>query len=245
MENYMENQTTRARKVIHIAGSLSLLLAPLGVAIGWGISYERFMDFFKFTFSSPYISSGTSDTVGNFLTLLTVPDGGFRYFLFPHYIIYASIPVFIAASLFLAHILFKKAPWHALIGSVLTSIGAVYFVGVLGAWLSFPAVLNIPADQINGLLPVLKALSTVQGALLVSTMLSILVFLGLIILGFGFYTSKLIPRWSAVLIILGNALIIMFAGTENWMTVGSLLMFIGMLPLALQMLHVNNIDHQV
>ena len=241
----MKDQNARVQKVIRIAGSLSLLLAPLGIAIGWGISYESFADFFKFTFSSPYISSGKSDSVGDLLALLTGPDGGFRYFLLPHYIIYASIPVFIAASLFLARIMFKKAPWQALIGSVLTSIGAVYFIGVLGAWLSFPAVLNIPADQTNGLLPILKALSTEQGALLVSTMLSLLVFVGLIILGFGLYAAKLIPRWSAILIILGSALVITFAGTENWMVVGSLLIFTGMLPLALKMLHAENIDQQV
>lgn len=233
----MEHQNiSTVRSFMRIAGSLSLILAPLGVAVGWALNYPSLAAFLHFDFASPYLASGQSDSTGQFLATL-LEDGGFRFFLLPHYFVYAAIPLFIAASLFLADVLFRKAPWHALIGTTLTSVGAVYFIGVLGAWMSFPAILNIPADQVPNLLPVLAALTTVQGILLVSTMLSILLFLGMVILGFGLYKNRIIPRWSAVLVIVGNILIIAFAGTENWMVTGSLLMLVGLLPLTMKMLH--------
>jgi len=76
-----------------------------------------------------------------------------------------------------------------------------------------------------------RALTTVRGVLMVSTGLSILVFIGMIVLGFALYQSRIVPRWSAILVIAGNALILAFAGTENWMTLGALSMLIGLLPL--------------
>jgi hypothetical protein len=48
--------------------------------------------------------------------------------------------------------------------------------------------------------------TAVQAVLLVSTVLSVLVFAGLIVLGTALYRSGLAPRWAAVLIIAGNAI---------------------------------------
>lgn len=244
--NNMEHKNTfMARRCMHIVGSLSLILAPLGVAIGWMLNYPSFSAFFTFDkFTPVYLLSGTSDSVTQFLRTITSADGGFRLFLLPHYIIYVTIPLFIIVSLFLAYTLFRKAPWHALIGAIITSIGAVYFIGVLGAWLSFPAITNTPVDQLPNLLPVLTALSTPGGALLFSTALSIFVFLGMIILGFGFYKSRIIPRWSAVLVIVGNILILAFAGIENLMAIGMLLTLVGLLPLSLGKLHRTQLERQ-
>jgi len=237
--NNMEHKNTlMARRFMHIVGSLSLILAPLGVAVGWALNYPSLSTFFTFDkFTPVYLLSGTSDSVTQFLATITSADGGFRLFLFPHYIIYAAMPLFIIVSLSLAYMLFRKAPWHALIGATITSVGAVHFIGVLGAWLSFPAITNTPVDQLPNLLPVLTALSTPGGALLASTTLSIFVFLGMIILGFGFYKSRIIPRWSAALVIVGNILILAFAGIENFMAIGMLLTLIGLLPLSLGKLH--------
>lgn len=231
--------TPAVSRVLRIVGGLSLLLAPLGVTVGWALNYGSVGAFLTFDFSSPYVGSGKSSSAEQFLSTSTGPDGGFRYLVLPHYFVYAAMPVFIAASLCLARVLFRTAPWRAAIGSALTSLGAVYFVGVLGAWLSFPAVASVPSGGGGDLLPVVRALTTVQGALLVSTGLSVLVFVGMIVLGFGLYRSRIVPRWSAILVIAGNVLILAFAGTENWMVLGSLSMLVGLLPLSRKMLRGN------
>lgn len=238
----MEHQnTSTVRNFIRIAGSLSLILAPLLLVIGWALNYDSLASFFEATFSNPYLTSGSSAPGQEFLETITSPDHGFRFFLLPHYFIYTAMPILIAAALFLAKLLFKKAPWYALIGATLTTIGAVYFIGVLGAYLSLPALASIPMDQAN-LLSVLDTLTAAQGILLVSIILSVLLFVGMMILGLGFYKSRIIPRWSASLIILGSVVVIAAAGTENFMVIGSLLILVGLLPLAMKILHADPLE---
>ena len=234
----MENKNIiSARKVMHVVGSLSLILAPLLLIIGWALNYDSLTSFFVDTFSNPYLTKGKSVPGQEFLTTITGPDNGFRYLLLPHYFIYAAMPMLIAAAMFLAKLLFKKAPWHALVGATLTTVGAVYFTGVLGAYLSLPAVANVPIDQAGNLLLILNAVTAPEGILLVSIILSVLVFVGMIVLGLGLYKSRIIPGWSASLIVLGNIIILAAAGTENFMVIGSLLMLIGLFPITIRMIH--------
>ncbi|POM23519.1 hypothetical protein BTM25_46730 [Actinomadura rubteroloni] len=218
-------------RTLGAAGRWSLIVAPLALAVGWALSYRSVGDFFTFDFSAPYTDSGGKTPAAEFLATITAPDGGFRELILPHIFVYTAMPILIAAGLYLASVLFPTAPWRAAIGAALTAIGAVYFVGVLGAWLSFPAVGRARTDT-GTLLPVVRELVKPQGMLLVSTMLSVLVFIGLIVLGTALYQSRIVPRWAAVLVIAGNALILAFAGTENWMTIGSLSLLAGLLPLA-------------
>ena len=236
----MTRHPIAATKAMRIAGSLSLVLAPLGVAIGWALNYDSLAAFFDFKVASPYLTSGTSASVEEFLATITSPDGGFRSLLLPHYFVYVAMPVFIAASLYLARSLFGRTPWLALIGATLTTIGAVYFIGVLGAWLSFPAIAAVPVGQPADLLPIVAAVSRVQGILLVSTILSVLLPVGMTVLGVGLLRSRIVSRRFAVLVILGNLLIVAFGGVENWMVIGALLMLIGLSPLVIQGLRTNS-----
>lgn len=236
----MEHQNVSAAKTFMCTvGSFFLVLAPLLLLIGWALNYDSLLAFLDFNFSSPFITGGKSVSLEETLATITGPDGGFRSMLLPHYFIYAAMPILIAVGLFLAKLLFNKAPWHALAGATLITIGAVYFIGVLGFWLQLPAIAMVAPDQIENILPFLKAITTVQGVLLVSTALSIFVFLGMIVLSVALYQTRIIPRWSAALIALGSSLIIIFAGTENWMVVGSLFMLIGLFPVSMKMLHVD------
>lgn len=189
-------------------GRISLILAPLLTLIGWSLPHDSLSSFFDFSFSILGTAPGVS------LIHPSMSDSeAFRYFLLPHYFIYASMPVFIAAALYLGSLLQKKAIWHELIGVSCVVVGAVYFVGALGSYLSAP---------IGGV--------AITGIVKVSLALCILVFVGLVILGFGLYKAKLLPKWAAGLMISGNIMILTFAGTENWMAVGSLFMLIGLLP---------------
>lgn len=231
--------TRTVDRVVRAVGGVSLVLGPLGLAIGWALNYRGVGDFFTFDLSSPYTGSGKSSSAEQFLATITGADGGFRYLLLPHYFIYAAMPVIIAAVLYLAFLLYRAAPWRAVIGAALTTIGAVYFVGVLGAWLSFPVVGSVSPDEIADLGPVVRALTTVQGVLLVSTGLSVLVFVGLIVLASALTRGGLLSRWSAIAVITGNALILAFAGTENWMTIGALVTATGFLPLTVRTLRGN------
>lgn len=114
---------------------------------------------------------------------------------------------------------YRKTPWCSFTGIVLSIIGGVYFIGVLGAYLSNP----IGSVVMTGILKV-------------SFALCMLVFIGNILLGLSLYRSGITPKWNSSLFILGNLLILIFPGIENWMTVGSLLMIIALLPITKQLL---------
>lgn len=227
----------RVRRALEVAGATALLLAPLAAAIGWSLNYDSLGSFFRFSLESPYLSSGRSGSTERMLEVIRDPAAAFRFLLLPHYFVYAAMPLFIAAAIALAYVLWRSAPWHGVLGAALVAIGAVYFVGVLGAWLSFPAIADVPADQSGNQLAFLTALTNIRGLLLVSTILSTLVFLGMIVLGFGLYARRIAPRWSATLVVAGNVLILAFAGTENWMVLGSLMILIGLLPVSASLLH--------
>lgn len=228
---------TNVRRFLELAGVVSLLIAPLLLVIGWALSYESVGAFLDFELDSPYLRSGRSDTTGEMLRLIGDPDATFRFLIMPHLFIYAAMPIFIAAAIAFAYVQRRSAPWHGVVGAALASVGAVYFIGVLGAWLSFPAIADVPPEQTANQLPFLVALTSVKGVLLVSTILSTFVFLGMIVLACGLYADRSVPRWSVGFVLAGNALILAFAGTENWMTLGSLLMLLGLLPLSAKLAH--------
>lgn len=203
-----------AKKATSVLGSTALLLAPLLTFIGWGIAHDSLSSFFSFNFTwTPTDATSKMDATASAAEI-------FRYYLLPHYFIYASMPIYIGLSLCLGFILYKKAPWHSVTGIVLSIIGAVYFIGVLGAFLSVP-----------------MGTTQISPFLMVSFALSILVFVGNLILGFSLHKSRIIPRWASLLFILGNLLILVFPGTENWMALGSLLMFAGLVPLSMKLVH--------
>ncbi len=197
-----------AKRAFVILGCLCLILAPLLSFIGWSLPYDSLSDFFTFNFSR--ISTDATSSIDR----ANVGEV-FRYYLLPHYFIYASMTFYAGAGIYLAYLSFKKVPWHALIGSIFVVIGAIYFIGVLGAFLS------IPIGTVNQ-----------TNILKISFALCTLVYLGYLILGFGLLKAKILSGRSACLVILGICLITVFAGMENWMATGSLCMLIGLFPLA-------------
>ena len=218
-----------AADAIRTAESISLIALPLALAIAFLLHYTTLSDFFTFKLIKPPYSAG------HLLQTLTSPDRGFRQYILPHLVGYLALPLFIPASLVLANTVYNRAPWHATIGAALACFGVVFMGGVFGSWLSFAAIVNVSVEASANLLAVLQTLTSMQGTLMLSSVLSALTFLGMIILGFGLYQSKITPRWSAVLFILGNALILAFIDLDNWMFIGALLMFIGMLPLSMRL----------
>jgi hypothetical protein len=216
----MKNQTTEtvattyngAMRFIKIIAGLSLILAPLLTFIGWAIAHDSIGSFLTFNFNwKP--TDGTTK-----LTSASDPALLFRFYLLPHYFIYSAFPFYIGLAISLMYKLYKKAPWHSFIGVILSIIGSVYFIGVLGAFLS------IPMGTVN-----------MTNILKVSFSLCILVFVGNIVQGFALLKTDILTKWQSQLFIIGNILILIFPGTENWMALGSLFMLIALFPLARQL----------
>jgi hypothetical protein len=205
----MMHVNNKAINFIKVLGGVSLVLAPLLTFIGWSIAHDSLGSLLNLGFTYK-----ASDATAN-LTASSVPTLLFRYYLLPHYFIYSSMPVYVGLALYLMYVSYKKTPWHSFIGAILSIIGAVYFIGVLGAFLSAPM----------GTTPMTNILKISMG-------LMMLLFIGNLMLGFALLQSKILPKWSPWLFISGNLLILIFPGIENWMALGCLLMIIGLFPLS-------------
>ena len=225
------DQKSISADAMRFMGSASLIALPLILAISFALHYTALADFAEFKLiKPPYSAERLAQTLAS-------PDGGFRRYTLPHLAGYLALPLFISASLALANAVFRRTPSHALLGAALTCFGVVFLAGVFGAWMSFAAVGSVSAEAAVNLLPVLQALTAMQGSLMLSSVLSAFTFLGMIVLGFGLYQSRMTPRWAATLFILGNGMILAFIDLDNWMFIGALLMLVGVLPLSMRLFH--------
>lgn len=134
------------------------------------------------------------------------------------------IPVYIALGLTLMSQTYKKTPRISFKDAILSIIGSVYFIGLLGAYLSTP-IGNVLFTNI----------------LKISFVLCLFVFSGNILLSLSLLKVNINIRRPQLLFILSNVIILVFAGIENWMALGSLIMLIGMFPLTKIVLN-SNID---
>ena len=75
---------------------------------------------------------------------------------------------------------------------------------------------------------------TMTNILKISFALCILVFVGNIVQGFALLKTNIVAKWRSILFIIGNVLVLIFPGTENWMALGCLLMLIALWPLSLE-----------
>lgn len=215
---------------IRLGSAVTLIVYPLLLIAAFALHFNSLSDFLDFKLVYQQKSAET------FMSTLNGPDG-FRLFLLPHYIGYIAMPFMLLTTFILAKLIFPQRPRHALIGAGLALFGIIYLSGVFASWLSFSAVVNVEPGLINSATQVLKALTTMQGPLLFSTSLSILSLVGMLVLGFGMLKTGIAPNWAVWSFILGNLLIILFMDLDNWMLLGGLCMFIGLLPISIKIMH--------
>lgn len=229
----MERQ--KVIKLMKKIGGISLIVYPLIFIVAFAMHFKSISEFFVFKLK--YVQGPVEETV----RMLMSSDGAMG-FTIPHIVGYFAVPFMLFSALALGYVLFKKKPLTALIGTSLSSIGCIFLGGVFAAWTSFAAIANMPANQFEYAVSALSELTTMQGPLALTTYLSVLSLLGFLVLAVGLFQSRAVPRWSASLIFVGNLMIILFMDLDNWMLIGSLLMLIGMLPIALKLIKGNSTE---
>lgn len=226
----MKNERTeRARAFMRMAGAVCLVLFPLALMLAFALHFDSVSEFFVFRLRYE------PNTPSEFLATLADPNEASQYTA-AHGVGYLSLPLFIATGLCLSYILFKAKPWIALAGASLVCTGAIYMGGLFGTWLSFAAIGNVTPNQIQGAIPVLASLTEMQGPLMLTTILSALSLVGMLVLAVGLFLGRVVPRWSAAMIFIGNLMILVFTDLDNWMFIGALVMLIGMAPISWMLL---------
>lgn len=200
----------------------SLLIFPSVLIIAFIMHIHSANDLFNFKLENPvYESSILFDSL--------IRDGG-ASFIHSHAIAYLSVPFMVLTILYLGKILYASRPILAFIGVVIGVFGALFMAGFFGAWLSFSAVSQVEPENYIGAKATLNELTGSSGVLKIITQLSLLSLIGIIVLCLGFVSTKLLPKWSPISIVLGCLIILVFMGLGNWMLIGSIFIFIGLIP---------------
>ena len=150
----------------------------------------------------------------------------------PHMIAYLALPVFPLCA-FALYLLGRNArPVASAIAMMITITGTIYLGGVFGMWTAFYRGLGLvdPANQ-AGATATFAAMTTPQGAFLVTTTLAKLTMIGLAVQSLTLIGTRVAPLWAILCVVLGCSLFLMFWDLDNWMLIGTLLMAIGFLPM--------------
>jgi hypothetical protein len=159
----------------------------------------------------------------------------------PHMIAYLALPVFPLCA-FALYVLGRNArPVASAIALMITVSGSIYMGGLFGMWTAFYRGLGLvdPAN-LAGATATFTALTTPQGAFLVTTTLAKFTIIGLAVQTLTLLGTRTVPVWAIICVVLGCSLFLMFWDLDNWMLIGTLLMAAGFLPMRAALLREAN-----
>jgi hypothetical protein len=210
-------------------GAVASILFPISLIIAFSMHFMGefgFKDFFNFEFSY------TQPSAERFMELFK--SERLLDFALPHALVYLTLPLLTFSVFFLGKQLFESMPKLATIGVVSTITGTIFMGGIFGSWLSFMAITNVNPDQVAGIIPAIEALIQSKTFLAMTGILVGFSLIGFLIISAGLFYKNIIPRWQSSFIFIGNLMIILFMDLDNLMLIGSMLWFIGILPLSTQ-----------
>lgn len=147
----------------------------------------------------------------------------------PHIIGYLALPLIPLCAFAMYTVARQKRPKAAAITMMVTVTGTIYLGGIFGMWTAFYRGLGlVDPSQTEGAIATFKAMTTNQGAFWLTTTLGKLAMVGL-----ATQALTLIGRikaWAVACIALGALLFLLFWDLDNWMTIGTLLMLAGFVP---------------
>jgi hypothetical protein len=147
----------------------------------------------------------------------------------PHILGYLTLPL-IPLCAFAMHMIARaRRPVASAVGMFITVTGTIYLGGVFGMWTAFYRGLGlVDASQTQGAIATFKAMTTNQGAFLLTTTLGKLAMIGFIAQALTLVGR--IRSWAVVCIALGALLFLLFWDLDNWMMIGTVLMLVGFVP---------------
>jgi len=214
--------TDPIRKILASA----LLIFPCLFMLVFIMHFRRLADFL--TFHTHYEPRDPARVVAALIA------GHNRYPLIhdPHMIAYLGMPL-LPLCAFALYILGRGArPVASAITLMITISGTIYMGGVFGMWTAFYRGLGL-VDTSNqaGAIATFTAMTTPQGAFLVTTTLAKLTMIGLAAQALVLLGTRIVPMWSVVSVAVGASMFLVFWDLDNWMLLGTVLLLVGFLPM--------------
>lgn len=213
------------QSIIRKTLATSMLIFPSILLLAFIMHFRSIGDFLNFKWQKKAIY----DSDGLFDELLKTGGGGFIH---AHAVAYLSAPFMILTILCLGYLLYPEKPILSFVGVSVGIIGSVFMAGVFASWLSFTAITRVEPQNYIGAKAALTELVRMTGVLKAITSLSFLSLIGIIILCIGFLTTKLLPKWSPISILIGCTIISIFMDLDNWMLIGSIFILAGLIPVS-------------
>ena len=214
--------TDPIRKILAAA----MLVFPCVFILVFIMHFRHFADFL--TFRWHYVPRDPARVVA----ALIAAHNRFPLIHDPHMIAYLSMPL-LSMSAFALYLLGRGArPLASAVTLMITISGTTYMGGVFGMWTAFYRGLGL-VDAANqaGAIATFTAMTTPQGAFLVTTSLAKLVMLGLATQALVLLGTGVAPTWSIVSVALGASLFLAFWDLDNWMLIGASMILAGFLPM--------------
>lgn len=202
--------------------ALALILFPILSVLAFALHFHSLQGFFHFTLSRPPYDAG------RLFDGLTHGRG--HSFVIAHVFVYLATPFLLVTVLVLGWYLLQIRQGLAMLATALGILGCLAMAGVISSWLSFAAVAHVEPACYDGARAALIELTRMQGILHANTVCSYLIFISLILLAGNLAVKRVFPPAYMALVIAGSLLFIFFMDMDNWMMIGTLLIFIGLTP---------------
>jgi hypothetical protein len=201
----------------------ALLAFPCLFILVFLMHFHHATDFFQFHLQ--YVQRPPEQTVA---TLIRAQN---RWPLVhdPHVIGYLALPLVPLCAFAMYTVAKRKRPVASAVTMMITVTGTIYLGGIFGMWTAFYRGLGlVDPSQTEGAIATFKAMTTNQGAFLLTTTLGKLAMLGMA--AQALTLTGRIKSWAVACIVAGAVLFLLFWDLDNWMTIGTLLMAIGFIP---------------
>ena len=204
----------------------ALLIFPCVFILVFIMHFRRFTDFL--TFHAHYEPRDPARVVA----ALIAAHNSFPLMHDPHMLAYLSLPLLPLCAFALYLLGRGPRPVASAITLMITISGTIYMGGVFGMWTAFYRGLGLvdPANQ-AGAIATFAAMTTPQGAFLVTTWLAKLTMVGLATQALVLLGKAVVTTWSVVSVAVGASMFLVFWDLDNWMLIGTVLLLVGFLPM--------------
>jgi hypothetical protein len=204
----------------------ALLVFPCIFVLVFIMHFRRLSDFTHFRMQ--YVQASPERTVA----ALIAAHNHWPMVHDPHMIAYLALPIFPLCAFALYLLGRGVRPVASAITMMITITGTIYMGGLFGMWTAFYRGIGlVDSSNLAGATATFTALTTPQGAFLVTTTLAKLTMVGLAVQALNLVGVRVASVWAIVCVVLGCALFLVFWDLDNWMLIGTLLMAIGFLPM--------------
>lgn len=160
----------------------------------------------------------------------------------PHMIAYLTLPILVLCALALYVLGREKRPVASAITLMITIAGTIYTGGLFGMWTAFyHGIALVDPANAAGATATFAAMTSPQGAFLVTTSLAKLLMIGFAAQAIVLLGTRAAPLWAILCIVLGAVAFLAFWDLDNWMLIGTALILAGFVPLRKALLSNNQL----